>query len=604
MATSTARSLADMLVQRVAATPDREAFRYPTDPGWSSLTWGEVGDRVRAIASGLRSLGLQNEQRAAILCQTSLDWVLVDFGIMCAGGATTTIYPSNTAEECAFILNDADGQFIFVENEQQFEKVARKKADLPNLERVILMSGASAEPWAMSLTQLMEAGRAYDTAHPGEFERVAGSVTRDSLATLVYTSGTTGQPKGVELVHDCWVYEAEAIDELGLLTPDDLQYLWLPLSHIFGKVLEAAQIHIGFATAVDGRVDKMVDNLAEVKPTFVAAVPRVFEKVHNKIVVNAQEAGGLKLKIFNWAMAVGYRTSALRQQGRTPSGLLAVQHALADRLVFSKLRGRFGGRLRFFISGSAALSKEVAEFFHAGTVLLCEGYGLTESSAASFVNRPWKYRLGTVGLPLPGTEVKIAPEDGEILLRGRGIMRGYHNLPEATREALEPDGWLHTGDIGVVDPEGFLTITDRKKDLIKTSGGKYVAPQSLEGKIKAACPYISQALVHGNNRNYCVALMTIDEEAVRKWVKDNGGGETRPSAELAVDARVRSLVQGYVNDLNATLASYETIKRFALLPAEFTTDAGELTASLKMKRKVVEQKFKDVIDGLYTDAQG
>jgi long-chain acyl-CoA synthetase len=603
MATSTARSLADMLVHRVAATPDREAFRYPTDPGWASLTWREVGDRVRAIASGLRSLGLTNEQRAAILCQTSLDWILVDFGIMCAAGATTTIYPSNTAEECAFILTDADCQFIFVENEQQLEKIARKKADLPALKRAILMSGASAEPWAMSLTQLMEAGRAYESAHPGEYERVVQSVTRDSLATLVYTSGTTGQPKGVELIHDCWVYEAEAIDDLGLLTPDDLQYLWLPLSHIFGKVLEAAQIHIGFSTAVDGRVDKMVDNLGEVKPTFVAAVPRVFEKVHNKVVMGAQDAGGVKLKIFKWAMPIGYKASALRQEGQAPSGLLAMQHAIADRLVFSKLRARFGGRLRFFISGSAALSKEVAEFFHAAGVLLCEGYGLTESSAASFVNRPWKYRLGTVGLPLPGTEVKIAPEDGEILLRGRGIMRGYHNLPEATRETLEPDGWLRTGDIGLLDAEGFLKITDRKKDLIKTSGGKYVAPQSLEGKIKAACPYISQVLVHGNNRHYCVALMTVDEEAVRSWLQENGGGADRPAGELVTDPRVRGLVQGYVNDLNAGLASYETIKKFALLPTEFTTDAGELTASMKMKRKVVEEKFRPVLEELYADGR-
>jgi long-chain acyl-CoA synthetase len=596
------RSLADLFERRVAMTPDREAFRYPTDPGWARLTWRETGDRVRAIACGLRALGVELEERCVILCSTRIEWILVDFGIMCAGGATTTIYPSNTAEECAFIIEDSGSGVAIVENEAQLAKLERHRRELPGLRKVVLVDGAAPPGgWVMTLGELMEAGRAWDRAHPGAYEERIAQVTPRHLATLLYTSGTTGRQKGVELIHDCWLYEAEAIEALELLTPDDVQYLWLPLSHSFGKVLEGAQIRIGFTSAVDGRVDKLVDNLAEVRPTFVAAVPRVFEKVHSKVVIGAQEAGGLKLRIFTWAFGVGRRVSLLRQAGREPGGLLAVQYSLADRLVFSKLRARFGGRLRFFISGSAALSREVAEFFHAANILIAEGYGLTETSAASFVNRPDRFKFGTVGLPLPGTEVKIA-EDGEILIRGRGVMRAYHNLPEETAATLEPDGWLHTGDIGVVDEDGFLKITDRKKDLIKTSGGKYVAPQAIEGRIKAACPYANMVLVHGNNRHFCSALLTLDEEAIRKWLRDNGGGDDRPMEAIVQDPRVVALIQGYIDQVNATLASYETIKKFALLPRDFSTEAGELTASLKVKRKLVEQRYKDVLDALYAEA--
>jgi long-chain acyl-CoA synthetase len=598
------RSLADMFLRRIAATPDRDAFLFPTEPGWGRYTWREAGERVRAIACGLRSLGVDLEARCAILSSTRIEWVLVDFGIMCAGGATTTIYPSNTPDECAFILNDSQSHVVFVENEQQFAKLEQHRAALAGVRKVVLIDGAvPADPWTMTLAQFMEAGRAWDGANSGAYESRIQAIRPEHLATLLYTSGTTGRQKGVELLHDCWLYEAEGIEALNLLVEDDLQYLWLPLSHSFGKVLESSQIRIGFASAVDGRVDKLVENLAEVKPTFVAAVPRVFEKVHSKVVIGAHEHGGLKARIFDWAFGVGAEVSRLRQNKQEPTGLLAMQNAIADRLVFSKLRARFGGRLRFFISGSAALSREVAEFFHAANILLAEGYGLTETSAASFVNRPTNFKFGTVGPPLPGTQVRIAPEDGEVLIRGRGVMRGYHNLPDATRETLDPDGWLRTGDIGVVDADGFLKITDRKKDLIKTSGGKYVAPQALEGKVKAACPYVNQVLVHGNNRNYCTALMTLDEDAVRNWLKEQGGAGLSGEA-LARDPRVLKLIQGYVDQVNATLASYETIKRFALLPADFTVDAGELTASLKVKRKVVEQKYRDLLDGFYGDAAG
>ena len=605
MSITDARSFADLVRKRVQSTPERTAFMYPTDPGWASVTWAEAGERIKAIACGLRSLGLRDEQRCAILCATRYDWVIVDFGIMCGGGVTTTIYPSNTAEESAYIIQDADCQVAFVENADQYRKLAEQRAGLAGLKKVIFIDGpAPKDPWVMTLTDLEAAGRAHHAAHPAEYDAVIDRLTPQTLATLLYTSGTTGRPKGVELVHDCWLYESEGIDALDILKEDDLQYLWLPLSHSFGKVLEGALVRIGFVTAIDGRVERIVENLGEVKPTFVAAVPRVFEKVHNKVVAGAQEGGGLKYAIFKWAMSVGSEYSKIQQSGKTPEGFIAVKHKVADALVFSKLRERFGGRLRFFISGGAPLSREVGEFFHAATILVAEGYGLTETSAASFVNEPLIrniVRFGTVGPALPGTQVKIAKEDGEILIKGRGVMRGYHNLPDATRETLDADGWLHTGDIGEVDAEGFLRITDRKKDLIKTSGGKYVAPQTLEGKFKAVCPYVSQVLVHGNNRNFCSALVTLDEEATRKWAAANGGGQDKPWAELLAEPRLRTLVQGYVDELNGTLASYETVKKFVLLPQDFTVENGMLTASMKMKRKLIEQTHKATLDSLYVE---
>ena len=602
MSSSDARSLAEMFRMRVAATPDRVAFQYPADAGWATLTWKDVDARVRAIAGGLRALGLADEQRCAILATTRLDWVICDFGIMCAGGATTTIYPSNTPDECAYILNDAECRVAFVENAEQLDKLRGKRAELPLVMRVVVIDGQTADDgWATSLEAFMASGRTHQAAFPREFDEVIDRITPQSLATLVYTSGTTGRPKGVELVHDCWLYEATAIDDLRLLRLDDVHYLWLPLSHIFGKVLEAAQIHIGFPTAIDGRIDRMVENLAEVKPTFVAGVPRIFEKIHNRVVMGAQEAGGLKLRIFRWSMQVGREVSALVQQGRQPAGVLKIKHAIAEALVFAKIKARFGGRLRFFISGSAPLSKDVALFFHAAGILIAEGYGLTETSAASCVNLPERYRIGTVGPPLPGTEVRIAADDGEILIRGRGVMRGYHKLPDATRESLSPEGWLHTGDIGQVDADGFVRVTDRKKDLIKTSGGKYVAPQALEGKLKTLCPYISQVLVHGNSRNFCSALVTLDEEAIRKWAGEHGADASAPMTAISTLPQVIALVDAAVAELNRTLASYETVKKFAILDRDFTIASGELTASMKMKRKVVEQNHRTVLDGFYAE---
>jgi long-chain acyl-CoA synthetase len=601
MASESFRSIPELFLYRVTSTPDAEAFLSPQGGGWKTYSWRDVDTKVRAIASGLRSLGLNAEERCSILCSTRVEWILCDFATLCASGATTTIYPSNTPEECAYIINDSSSRFVFAENDEQVDKLLEVRDQIPSIVKVIVIDGSSGhDGWVMSLADLETEGDKLNESDPDGFERVAKAVEPHHLATLIYTSGTTGTPKGVELTHDCWIFEAESMDAIGIMTATDRQFLFLPLAHSFAKVLEVAILRIGIPTAVDGRIDRLIENLAVVQPTFMGAVPRIFEKVYNKVVSGAHEAGGLKLRIFNWAIAVGAEVSSLRQQGKEPAGVLSLKNAVADRLVFSKLRARFGGRIRFFISGGAPLSSEIAEFFHACGILILEGYGLTESSAASFVNRPNAYKFGSVGQAIPGVEVQIAESDGEILIKGRGIMRGYYNLPEASAEVLN-DGWLHTGDIGELDQEGFLRITDRKKDLIKTSGGKYVAPQKLEGKLKTISPIISQVLVHGNMRNYCTALVTLNEDEVRKWAADNGLGSAS-YADITSNERTHAMIQPFVDTLNAKLASYETIKKFALLPADFGEDTGELTPTLKVKRKVVEAKYRDILDGFYSDA--
>jgi long-chain acyl-CoA synthetase len=582
-----------MLLHRLSATPDNTAFSYPVGSGWKQVSWKQFGEQVRQVSMGLRSIGLQNEERVAILSGTRFEWVVADMGILGAAGATTTIYPSNLAEECEFIINDSQTKYVFAENDDQVAKLVAVRAKIPQIKHVITFDGrSSADGWVLTLNELLEKGK---SATQTEWETVCKSVKNQDIATLIYTSGTTGKPKGVVLTQDCWVDEAEGIDEMKLLVPDDVQFFWLPLAHSFGKVLEVAQLKIGFHTAIDGRVDKIVENLGQVKPTFVAAVPRIFEKVYNKVVDGAKKGGGLKYSIFKWAVDVGREVSQLRQKRQEPGGVLAMKYSIATKLVFSKLQDRFGGRLRYFVSGSAPLSREMAEFFHSAGILILEGYGLTETSAASFVNRPTNFKFGTVGPALPGTEVKIA-SDGEILIKGRGVMRGYHNLPEQTAETIK-DGWLYTGDIGEIDSEGLLRITDRKKDLIKTSGGKYVAPQNIEGKFKMICPYISQTLVHGNNRNFCTMLVALDKDAISDWAKSNG--VTGTYEQIVKDPRTHALIKPFVQELNKGLASYESIKNFSILPRDLTLEEGDLTPSLKLKRKVVEGKYKEVIDAFY-----
>jgi len=594
-------SVGKMYLDRVAATPNLEAFRYPVGDGWVSMTWAESKDRVVAMAAGLLSLGIQREDRVAIASSTRVEWILVDTAIMCAGAATTTVYPSTTEDDTVYILSDSGSRVVFAEDATQLAKLSDHRADLPAVDAVVVIDGEGDGDWVLSLADLEARGRDYLAKHPSAVDEAVDGVGPENLATLIYTSGTTGRPKGVRLVHDNWAYEGVAIEALGILRPDHLQYLWLPLSHSFGKVLISAQLQIGFASAVDGNVERLVDNLAVVRPTFMAAAPRIFEKVHARILTMTRNEGGVKYRIFTWAFDVGIKVSRLRRAGRSVPPLLAAQHAVADRLVFSRIRHRFGGRLEFFVSGAAALSPQIAEWFHAAGVTILEGYGLTETSAFSFVNLPGKFLIGTVGLPAPGTQVKIA-EDGEILIHGPGVMRGYHNLPEQSAEALGADGWFHTGDIGVLDGE-FLRITDRKKDLIKTSGGKYVAPQEIEVAFKAICPYASQLVVHGDQRNFVSALVTLDEDAIKGWAEHNGLTETSYE-EIVGSPQVREMVSKHIDTLNEQLNRWETIKKFTILPNDLTVEGGELTPSLKVKRRFVERKYHDELDAMYAGATG
>jgi long-chain acyl-CoA synthetase len=599
VAEPTPRNVPELFLERVGRTPAAEAFRYPEGGTWRSLTWQETEARVRAVAGGLRALELRPETPCAILASTRIEWILADYGILFAGGATTTIYPSSTADECAYILSDSGSTFVFAEDDEQVRKLLGRRAELPALRHVIVLDGdRTPDGWVLTLADLEEKGRAWDAAHPGAFEERAAELRGDALATLIYTSGTTGVPKGVELTHDAWVAQSRAIQDSGFLDhPDIFQFFWLPLAHVFGKMIGTAQLRIGFPTAVDGRVDKIVENLAATRPTFVCAVPRIFEKVHAKVLSNVRDGGPAKRAIFRWALAVGVEASRLEREGKRPGPVLAAQRALADRLVFEKIRALFGGRLHFFVSGSAPLSKDIAEFFDALGVKICEGYGLTESSAATHANLPWARKLGTVGTPFAGIEVRVAP-DGEILMRGPWIMRAYHNLPEQTREALDAEGFLHTGDVGFVDDEGYLTITDRKKDLIKTSGGKYIAPTELESKLKALSPWIAQVLVHGDRRNYVTALVTLDADAVGKWAVQNGLGG-KPVAELAREPAVKALVQKDLDTVNAALPRFATVKKFTILPREFQEAAGEVTPSQKLKRKLIEQRYRAELDAMY-----
>src|SRR6476469_10995179 len=437
-----APSVARMFLDRVAATPASEAFRFASGDSWASVTWSQVGDRVRRQAAGLIALGVEPEQPVAVASTTRYEWALADLAIMCAGAATTTVYPTTTAEDVTYIISDSGSRVVFAEDDAQIRKLRDNRSQLPNVAKVVTTDGTPDGDWVISLAELERLGADLIEAQPSVVDDRVAATTPDSLATLIYTSGTTGRPKGVRLLHSAWTYEAASVDSVRILRADDLQYLWLPLSHVFGKVLLTLPLQIGFPTAIDGRVDKIVDNLAVVKPTFMGAAPRIFEKAYGRIQTMMADEGGIKAKLFTWAGGVGREVSVLREQGKNPSGLLGLKYTVSDKLIGTKIRERFGGRIRFFISGSAALNQDVARWFDGMGMQIAEGYGMTETSAASFVNRVKAYRYGTVGWPLPGTEVRIA-DDGEVLLRGAGNMECYHNIAKATAETIDPEGWLH-----------------------------------------------------------------------------------------------------------------------------------------------------------------
>jgi long-chain acyl-CoA synthetase len=547
----------------VRDAPDEPAYLEETADGWRPVSWAESAERVDELARGLLARGVRHGDRVAVLSRTRLEWILLDWAVMSIGAVVVGLYPTSSAKECEYILGHCEAVLAFAEDEEQTRKLVSIRGTLPSLREIIPFD------W---LEKLEADGRLARHLQPEP-------VGEDDLATLIYTSGTTGPPKGCMLTHRNLVTAAIRVVE-GMHQTGDVVLLFLPLAHSYGRLAHQAASHRGATVALVADVARVPEALAAVRPTVLPAVPRVYEKVHANTLGEIERAGGLQRRIGLWALGVGARTSRARREGSRVGGMLALQQRIADRLVFGKVRERLGGRLRVGVSGAAPLSTEVIEFFHALGVPVIEGYGLTETASSATVNEPGDFRIGTVGRPVEGTEVRLA-EDGEILIRSDSVFAGYYKEPDATAEALTGDGWLHTGDVGEIDDEGFLRITDRKKDLIITAGGKNIAPQNLENALKAS-RFVSQALVVGDRRPYVTALVTLDE------------------AELAPGGQEpRELVQALVDDVNRDRTRVEQIKRFAILPRDFSLEEGEVTPTLKLRRRVIHEHFADEIEGLY-----
>lgn len=595
-----APSFGRLIMDRVKASGSKEAFKAPNPDGsWRSITWQETYDSAVAAAAGLVALGVELEQRVSIASNTRYEWIVADYAVMLAGAATTTVYPTTGEEDVAYILSDSDTKVLIAEDQEQADKALnRPEGSLPDLHTVVLIDGDGNGSNVLSWAELEAKGRELLQENPGIVEERVDATGPDGLATLIYTSGTTGKPKGVELTHGNWTYEGCALEETQIIIPEDMIYLWLPLSHSFGKVVMSVHLKVNCVMAVDGRVPELANNLRVLRPTLMPAVPRIFEKINAGIVAKANAEGGMKAKIFNWAFDVGRQAHQKRLAGEDVGALLGAQLNIADKLVFSKIREGLGGRLRFSVSGSAALAADINSFFQIAGVPILEGYGLTETSAGTTLMRPGNVLAGTVGEPFAGTEAKIAP-DGEILLRGPGVMRGYRNRPDDNEEVFSyGDGWFATGDIGEIDDGGRLKITDRKKDLVKTSGGKYIATGAMEAELKANCPLAEAGVIIANNRKFASALIALDPDAIKAWADSKGLSDSSVEA-LATNPELIADMQAGIDSLNAGLNHWERIKQFRILPTGLTIEGGELTPSMKVRRKVVEDHNADLIDSMY-----
>jgi long-chain acyl-CoA synthetase len=595
-------TLARMFWERVERYGERPAQRVKRDGRWVDISWRALGDEVRELGLGLVALGRGSGSAVALCSQSRAEWVRADFAIFSAGATTIPIYPSYPAEEIAYIVNDSGARTLFVEDAGQLAKALDAANDIPAVDSIVLIQGDLPAGAAPRVPRLLtwDGLRALGRERRGQLEgRLAGAlaaVTPGDVATIVYTSGTTGHPKGVVQTHGNHIAALRAVAEVVGIREGDVHLLFLPLAHALARLEGFMGIHAGLVTAFAESLDRLAANLREVSPDFICSVPRVFEKVYAKILSEVEAGPLVKKRVFYWALDVGRRASALEREGRAVPLVLGAKRALARRLVFRKLHDALGGRLRFCISGGAPLGREISEFFHAVGILILEGYGLTETCPILAVNRVDRYRLGTVGLAVPGVELRIAA-DGEILGRGPNVAKGYYRRPQETAEAFQPEGWFHTGDIGEIDAEGFLRITDRKKDLIKTAGGSYVAPQHIENLLKRD-PFVSQALVYGDRRPYPVALITLNAEELRKFGRNAGLGD-KPMEELARNPAVVERVRRTVDAANAELASYARVKRFAVLPQDWSPEGGQLTPTLKVKRKVVSASHADLIESLY-----
>ncbi len=559
---------------------------------WRELSWAEADGRMRELGNGLLALGVGRGDRVAILARTRVEWTLLDFATFSIGAISVPIYPTSSARDVAHILSDSRSSVVVCEDAEQAAKVAELRADLPDLVHVVLMEHRGRGEAELTLDRLAAQGVTHAASHPNAFDEARDAVSPDDPMTYIYTSGTTGPAKGCVLLHRNYAAMTRTTALVqDLLRPGDRALLFLPLAHTFARLIQFLGVAADVTVVYAEGVPQVAANLREVRPEIFPAVPRVLEKIHDTVTATMAEATGARARLVRWALRVGHEVSALRQRGRPVPAALALQHRVADRLVYGKIKARLGGNMRWIVTGGAPLAREIAEFFHAVDLQVLEGYGLTEATTALTINRPHRYRFGSVGPAFAGLDVRIAP-DGEIELRGPTVFAGYFGDPDATAAALR-DGWLATGDVGHFDDDGFLYVTDRKKDLIVTAGGKNVAPQNIENQLKNR-PGVSQVVVIGDRRPYVSALVTLDPEALARVL---------PGATPGDDA-THALVERYVDEVNEGLSQHERIRRFVVLADDFSEQNGQLTPSLKVKRRLVAERYADEIASLYESRAG
>jgi long-chain acyl-CoA synthetase len=581
------RTIARLWRDAVAADRPTPAYLVEEDDGWREVSWRDADELVRAYANGLLARGVGKGESFAILAQNSLDWALVDFALAQIGAVGVPVYANSSPRDVAYLLEHSEAVGIVCEDAEQLAKVETVVDELPRLEHVLMYH---------DLAGLASHGIDFARTHPTALEDASAAIEEDDLYTIIYTSGTTGPPKGCMIRHRNYYAMTSVVDEMqDHYRPDDTMLLYLPLAHNFGRLMLLSGAYVGFPIAFLADPLRVADAMLQIRPTVLPSVPRVYEKVYAAVQARFDEATGVKRRLIDWALPIGYEVSRLEAEAKPVPRRLAARHRMADRLVFAKVRERLGGRLRIPISGGAPLAKDIAEFFDAIGVRILEGYGLTECTTACSTNRPERYRFGTVGPALPGFEVEIG-EDGEIMIRSDTVFAGYLKDPEATAAVLSPEGWLRSGDVGEIDADGFISITDRKKDILVTAGGKNVAPQNIENDLKTS-KYVSQALVVGDRKPYVAALITLDEAEIGKWAAEQGiEGDL---ASLSVDDRVRGLLQSVVDEVNRERSRFEQVKRFALLPRDFTMEHGEVTPTLKLRRRAVSEHFEREIEELY-----
>ncbi len=592
-ASTGSKTIADLLPLAARKHGPKQAVLYKDGSAWVGKTFSEVGETVRDLSLGLVALGIEKGDKVAILANTRVEWTYFDFAVLSAGATVVPIYQSNSPEECQYILENSDSRAVVVEDSDQLAKVLEVKDQCPKLEFIIIMTG-DGDSNVLSMTDLAAKGREAGLGE-SDWEARWSAVTTDDICTFIYTSGTTGPPKGCVISHGNYRSMLGMIHSVNTLGTDELTYLYLPLAHSFALLIQLGSFDLG-ATLAYWQCDpmKILPDLSEVKPTYFPSVPRVFEKIYTAATSDVAKAGGAKEKIFNWAVSVGEKVRAKEHAGQSVSPLLKLKHGLADKLVLSKIRGLFGGNLKLAVSGAAPINPDILRFFDAAGVLVLEGWGMTETSTAATVATPDAFKFGTIGKPFPGCEIKIA-DDGEILVKGPNVFQGYYKNEEATRETIV-DGWLHTGDIGEIDSEGYIKITGRKKDIIITAGGKNITPANLEAEIKQS-PWVSQCVVIGDRRPYLIALVTLDMEECEKLASEKGW--PTDSAELAKNPEMKQLIEAHVEEINKKFAQVEQIKKISILPVDLSQEGGELTPTLKVKRNVVAEKYADVVDSVY-----